>query len=227
MTQKTTPPRKLIWITCCILLIASGLVTYFSTSQLPAAITVNTKGQPTIGYPKSRVRVVVFEEPKCSNCRDYNDQIYPKIKKEFIDTNKITYTVIPVSFLPGSMPAAIACMCVYHSDPVYPNNDLFFTYLDYMYRNQPSEHSDWATPTKLVDFAEGASPAIPKDTLKKCVEMETYRVKIEQNTAYGKKIMDGRLSTPTVFVNGIKVNDLSYDEISKLIKEVLEQQGVH
>lgn len=227
MAQDITPPRRLIWVTLLILVVASMVTVYFSNSQLPAAIAINTKGQPTIGYTKARVHVVVFEEPKCSNCRDFNDQIYPRIKKDFIDTNKIDYTVIPVSFLAGSMPAAVACLCVYYSDPIYPNNNLFFAYLDHIYQHQPNEQSDWATPTNLIDFAAAASPAIQTTTLKKCIEMDTYRVKIEQNTAYGKQIMDGRLSTPTVYVNGIKVADLSYEGISKLIKEVLIHQGVH
>ena len=92
--------KSLVVTTFIVLIIAAGLIHYIGKKELPPAITLDTTGQPTIGYPKAKVHVVVFEEPKCSNCRDYSREIYPSIKKNFIDTNKITYTVIPVSFLP-------------------------------------------------------------------------------------------------------------------------------
>lgn len=219
------PPRILVWVTLVVLAVVVGLSLCFNKSQLPDAIQLTTKGQPTIGYPKAKVHVVVFEEPKCSNCKDFTEQIFPKLKEEFIDTNKIRFTVIPVSFLPNSMPAAIALLCVYYADPLYPNNDLFFTYLDYIYTHQPDEHIDWTTTDKLVEFAKATSPAINLQKLGKCINLQTYRIKIEKNTEYGKSIMEGRIATPTVYVNGIEVKDLSYDGISALIKEVLEHEG--
>ena len=138
MTTSIKPPRAVLWLTCVILFAASS-ITYLSRPKLPPSIVLNTKGQPTIGYAKARVHVVVFEEPKCSHCRNYNNDIFPIIKKDFIDTNKIRYTAVPVSFLPGSMPAAIAALCVYYENPLYPNDELFFKYFDYMYKHQENE----------------------------------------------------------------------------------------
>lgn len=226
MNQQNAP-RLLVWITLAALLVVVGVTLFITRSQLPEGIAINIKGQPTIGYPKAKVHVVVFEEPKCTNCREYNSQIFPKIKEEFIDTNKITYTVVPVAFLPGSMPAAIALLCVYYADPMYPNPDLFFTYLDYMYDHQPDEHTDWASVDRLIGLAQAASPAINIQQLRKCISLETYRIKIEKNTEYGRNIMSGRIMTPTVYVNGIEVQEVTYEEISRLIKEVLEHEGVH
>lgn len=223
----TKPPRLLILITLFVLVAGAGFVFVFHQSELPASISINRTGYPTIGFDKAKVNVVVFEEPKCSNCKLFSDEIYPKIKKEFIDTNKITYTVIPVSFLPGSMPAAIALLCVYYADPLYPNDELCLSYMDYMYEHQPDEHKNWATPDKMIEFANNASPAIDTSKLKRCIDKDTYRIKIEQNTNYGKQLMGGMISTPTVYVNGIAVKELSFEEISKIIKEVLAHEGVY
>lgn len=226
MAKTVKPPRVLFWVTCVVLL-AFSTTLYFTRSQLPASIPINTKGQPTIGYAKARVHVVVFEEPKCSHCREFSNDIFPQIKKEFIDTNKIRYTVIPVSFLPGSMPAAIAALCVYEENPLYPNDELFFKYFDYLYRHSPKQSSDWTSTDKLVGFAHATSPAIQLDKLKAGIEKETYRVQIERNTAYGAQIMGGEIITPTVYVNGIKAEELSFDEIKDLINKVLEHEGVY
>lgn len=213
----------IITLSAFVVLILIGLI--FLRVELPDAIKINIKGQPTIGYTKAKIHVVVFEEPKCSNCRDFSNQIYPHIKENYIDKNKITFTIIPVSFLPGSMPACVALLCAYYGDPLYPNSDIFFAYLKYIYEHQPQESQDWATTDRLVEFAEKTSPAIDTAKLRKCIDKEAYRVKIQQNTEYGKKIMGGVISTPTVFVNGIEVKELTVDSISKLIDEVERSGG--
>lgn len=225
-TSQLKSPRALLWLTCVILFAVSTTV-HFSRKQLPPAIHLNTTGQPTLGYAKARVHVVVFEEPKCSHCRDFNNEIFPTLKKDYIDTHKIQYTVIPVSFLPGSMAAAIATLCVYYENPLYPNDDLFFKYVDFMYRHQPKIESNWVTPAKLLQFAKATSPAINLDQLSAGIAKEEYRVQVERNTAYGAQIMGGEILTPTVYVNGIRVDDISLDNIRKLIIKVLEHEGVH
>lgn len=227
MAYPVKPPRVLLCVTFFVLFSFASIVFYLAKTELPPSIPLNTKGQPTIGYSKARVHVIVFEEPKCSHCRDFNNEIFPLIKKEYIDTNKIKYTLIPVSFLPGSMPAAVAALCVYNENRLYPNDELFFKYFDYLYRNQPTEKSDWATPQTLIKYAQATSPAIQIDHLQNCVERETYRVQVEQNTAYGKEVMNGTIITPTVYVNGIVVKEVSIEEIRKLIDEVLKHEGVY
>lgn len=222
MGSFVSPPKTLVLITAGALVVTAFLAPIFLKPELPAAIAVSTKGQPTIGYQKAPVHIVVFEEPKCSNCRLFNQQIYPHLKENYIDTHKANYTVIPVSFLPGSMPAAIALLCVYHSDPLSPNADLYFSYLDYMYTHQPGETIDWATSQNLIKYASEVSPAISGASLEKCVQKQTFREKIEQNTDYGRQIMGGEIATPTVFINGVEVKDLDLDAIKDLIEEIEE-----
>jgi len=223
--NETKPPNSLLIATLLFFIFIISFGCIFTKMHLPDSIEVNAKGQPTIGFTKAKVHVVVFEEPKCINCRQFHEKVFPQIKKEFIDSNKITYTTIPVSFLQGSMPAATALLCVYYEDPLYPNSDLFFSYLDYMYAHQPQESADWATRENLEEFAKKASPAISINKLGSCIDHQTYRSKIVQNTEYGKKIMGGTISTPTVYVNGIVVRELTFDNISDLIEKVQQSGG--
>lgn len=220
------PQKKLVLWTLLVFVTIIGSGYYINRSTLPDGIHINTKDQPTIGYPRARVHVVVFEEPKCSSCKEYNGAIFPKIKENFIDSNKILYTVIPVSFLPNSMPAANALLSVYNADPSYTNSDLYFTFLDYMYDCGPEEYVDWAKKPKLLEMAQDASPAINLIQLGSDIERDTYRWQIEKNTRYAANIMGGIVSTPTVYVEGIKVDSLTYNEISRIINEVLQRKGV-
>lgn len=209
-----------------------SLAMIFITSQLAAAnvvskpLDINTDMQPMIGYPKAKVQVVALLEPKCPDSKTYNNQVYPKFEEEYINTNKVRYTVIPVSFLPHSMPAAIALLCVYNQEEQYPNKDLFFAYLNYIYKNQPPERDNWATIENLQKFAAATSPAIQLDRLKDCIAKEKYRVQIEKNTAYGNQLMQGKLSTPTIFVDGVQVENtddtINWDNLKKAIDRALQ-----
>jgi protein-disulfide isomerase len=219
-------PKRLVLGTLISLLAVVGGVILMTQNDLPEGIEINTMSQPTIGFSKAKVNVVVFEEPKCINCKEFTTDIFPKIKEHYIDTGKITFTVVPVSFLPNSMPAAIALLCVYYADPLYPNPELFFKYLHYIYHNFPGENEDWATPDNLTKMAAETSPAINISALNKCIEMQNYRIQVRKNTEYGKKLLDGVIATPTLFVNGIEVKELTYDHISRIIDEVLEREGV-
>lgn len=215
------PPKILVISTAIIFVILIGIGTYFNHHSPKKAIRLQVSDQPTIGYAKAKIKVVVFEEPKCSNCKEFNAEIYPQIKKDFIDTNKIQYTVIPVCFLPGSMPAAVALLCTYSADQGYPNSPQFFAFLDYMFKNEPDEHLDWATSDALVKMAEAASPAIDLNRLRNCIEQEKFRIQIMKNTEYGKKIMGGIITTPTLYVDGVKIEELTYSNI----KEQIEKSG--
>src|SRR5437660_1204856 len=88
------------------------------------ALPIDTSGQPSIGNPKATVHVVALLEPKCPDSKAFSDESFPKLKSEYIDTNKVRYTVITTSFLPQSMPAAIALLSAYQQKPNPPHADL-------------------------------------------------------------------------------------------------------
>ncbi|MFZ0565301.1 MAG: thioredoxin domain-containing protein [Chlamydiales bacterium] len=220
MANEIKPPRLLVWITIGVLIFLSAIVIYICQNQPHDSFLLNIEGQPTLGSREAKVQVVVFEEPRCINCKEFNRKIYPKIKAEFIDTDKVSYTVIPVSFLPHSMPAAVALMCVYHRNSGEADSQSFIKYLDYLIEHQNQE----ITTESLTLFAKEALGNIRTDFLKKCINDNTYRNRIEQNTAYGRKLMGGVIATPTIFVNGEEPKYLSFEEISFLINQAMENQ---
>lgn len=215
--------KKLVLFTVLFLFGVSAVVFYENRVSLPPAISLRIEKQPTIGYRKAPIHLVVFEEPKCPECRDFSLHVYPRLKTEFLDTNLMRYTVVPVSFIPGSMPAAIALLAAMNQEEDFQNEELFFHFLHYMYQHQPDEATDWATVQTLKTFAKGTSAAIDLDRLQLALAKETYRGQIEKNTDYGMEIMQGELVTPTAYVNGIRAEDLNYTALSHLIRAVLQQ----
>lgn len=206
-----------------MLLVCSWFVT-----PLAAATLLDVTDQPTIGGPQGAVQVVAFLEPKCPDSKRYNNNSFPLLKKEYIDTNKIRYSVITASFLQQSMPAALALLCIYHQPPNPPRTDLFFKFLDYIYQHQLPEKDDWATVGAMQEFANKVSPEIDQEHLATCIINGHYREQIIKNTKYGDKLM-GHISTPTIFVNGIRVankdDTIDYDNLKAAIEAALSKKS--
>ncbi len=199
--------QRLILIATGVLMVLFVVGNFIMNRVDPgSSYSLNTFNQPTIGNPNSKTEVVVFEEPKCPNCKDYNNNVFPRIMKDYIDTNKIKYVVIPVSFIEGSMPAAEALLCTYYQDEKNLDSKLFFKLLDYLYENQLPEKINWATDENILKMAEKADPSINLDKIKKCMERHVYFTKIKQNTAEGLRVTSNNLTTPAMFVNGVRVN---------------------
>lgn len=203
------PPRLLAFVS--LLVFAAALVLILYSHKKPSNETMDFSKFPTIGSRKAKVHVVVFEEPFCIHCKEYNIDIYPEISKNYIQTGKIRYTMIPLSFLPSSMETAIAWMCVYHQ-----STSKFFAFVEGSYRLNTEGNMDL-----LLHLARSLDLNTP--ALKKCITSEQYLHEVERNNTFGKKLMSGTLSSPVVYINNEEVSSINYESISKKIEEQLKQ----
>ncbi len=101
--------KPLVLITVAIALIISAIALALSKPAVPKAITINTKGQPTLGNPAAPVHIVTFEDLKYPNCARFNVEVLHAIKKKYINTGVAKYTLITLAFLPGSPPRWQRC----------------------------------------------------------------------------------------------------------------------
>ncbi len=182
--------------------------------NLPTSVKIDTADQPTMGNAKAKVHIVVFEDLKCIACRQFNNNLLPLLKQKYIETGVASYTVINVAFIPGSMSAANAARCLYREKPEW-----FFEFVDYVYQNQPSEQEDWATIPKLVEFASHI-PNVNQQKLSRCIFESPYTSFIQNNLQQGEKLMGGTVYTPTVFINGYRVDPLTPQRIDQVINAV-------
>lgn len=205
---------KVLMVFTLILAVIIGIaiVSYKASGRLPKAVNIPTENQPTTGNANAKLHFVVFEDLKCHNCMRYNVEMYPTIKKEFIDTGKAKYTVINVAFIQGSLPAANAARCVYMQ-----NKNAFFQYVETIYLNQPPETQNWATLPVLVNFANNI-PNINKKKLSQCIYKSPYTDLIQNNFKIAKQVMGGVVATPTIFINGYIVKPLTLRRIRQIAK---------
>ncbi|MCQ8157444.1 thioredoxin domain-containing protein [Staphylococcus epidermidis] len=94
----------------------------------------------------SKPVVVIYGDYKCPYCKKTEDRVMPKLKKKYIDTNKIKYQYVNLAFLgKDSIVGSRAQHAVNH---YAPKKSLEFQKL--MFNQQKDEHKQWIT-TRLVD----------------------------------------------------------------------------
>lgn len=205
--------KLVIGVIIVSVLVVIGLMTYRPKPPAPQASTpIDTKNQPTIGQQNAPVHIVAFEDLKCGNCARFTNRIFPKIKKQYIDTGIAKYTVINLAFIDGSMPAANAARCLYQQKNAY-----FFAFIHRLYANQPPEDQDWATVPYLMKMAQ-TIPGVNKQALSECIVKSPHTAFINNNLVQAMKIMHGRVATPTLFVNGIMVKPLNMNRLKQIIR---------
>lgn len=177
------------------------------------------EGQPMLGNPKAPVQIVEFGDYKCPSCKQWGEEIYPKLVEEFIDTGKANLSYINVLFHgEESVIASLASEAVFEQDP-----ENFWTFNKAVYDAQPaSQQHDkpWVTIDKMVEIVQATAPGVDIDKMK--TDMITEDSSVVQAVSRDSELVEqfGIPFTPTIYVNGVFLEDpFDYDRIAELIEE--------
>jgi len=167
--------------------------------------------QPFIGDEKAPITLIEFGDYKCPPCADWANVVYPELYKEYIKTGKAKLYFINLQFLaPDSRLAGIAGEAIYKQ-----NKEAFWDYNEAIYATQPEKSKTWATHEYLVKLVKENVKGIDYDLFEKDLKKFNYfeEVKMDYDIAKAQKVT----GTPTVFVNGVKLDDPTYDVLKKLV----------
>ena len=131
--------------------------------------------------------------------------LFEQVLDAYPDSVKIVYKHYPLSFHKQAFPAALASMAA-------AEQGKFWEYHDELFLNQNSLSGD-----KYLEIAENLGLDIKKFTLD--MLRPSLRQKIEQDMADAKKA--GVTGTPTIFVNGRKLQKREFSALTALIDEEL------
>ncbi|MDE3115364.1 MAG: thioredoxin domain-containing protein, partial [Pseudomonadota bacterium] len=89
-----------------------------------------------LGSPKAPIQFVEYAAPSCPHCAHWDEDVFPILKKEYIDTGKVYYVfrVFPLSSLDVAVESMARCLPA----------DSYFQFIDMMYRNQDKWDPDGA-----------------------------------------------------------------------------------
>ena len=169
---------------------------------------------PRLGSPDAKVTVVEFADFQCPFCGKFHDTVFSLLKKEYIDTGKVSFVYQDFAFLgKESDIAAQAAKCA-------GQQGKFWEYADYLFSHQAGENEGAFVSKNLKSFARTVQLNVQQFAV--CLDSGTFAQAVDDETASGRKI--GVSGTPTVLVNGkVLVGALPYTDFKQAIDEALAE----
>ena len=164
------------------------------------------------GKENAKVTIIVYESLTCGHCANFHKNIYPDLKKEFIDTGlvKIEFRNFPLDM--AALNASKIAHCKNDGEP---------NILHFLFENQKI----WAKGDDLDQFNSNLKEIINKEdfgiNFDKCVNNKKIEDHILEDRIEGVKKFEVN-STPTIIINDKKFDKpLNYKNLKKTIKKLI------
>ena len=177
------------------------------------SVLADTKIKPLYeGSVDAKINIIVYESLTCGHCADFHTEVYPKLKKDFIDTGlvKIEFRSFPLDL------AAFNASKIAHC-----KNDGKPDLLHFLYENQKK----WVRGETIEDINKHLKNLI----LKNESELDFESCLIDKNIE--DHILNDRISgvkkfnidsTPTLIINDKKFdNPQNYKKLKKTIEKLI------
>ena len=183
------------------------LVTFVSINNLSAEIK-----RITSGNKDAKITIIAYESLTCSHCADFHIDVYPQLKKEYLDTGlaKIEFRHFPLDI--AAFNASKIAQC---------NQSQSLEILDSLY-------------TKQQEWIKGNTVEKINDNLKKFLKKEGFEVNFEKcisNKEIENFVLNDRIegaknfkinATPTIIINNKKFEkSLDYKNLKKSLEKLI------
>lgn len=154
-----------------------------------------TANDPIKGNPNAKVTIVEFADFQCPFCEKFFKDAEPQIIKDYVDTGKAKYVFKNLAFLgKESTDAANAALCA-------KEQNKFWEYHDYLFKNQGQENAGTFAPDKLKGFA--ATLGLNTTQFNSCLDGQKYNSQVQADQAEANR--NGFNSTPSVAVGSTPI----------------------
>jgi protein-disulfide isomerase len=196
-------------------------------TQTPAPeqtrVTVSIDDDYCLGQEDAPVTIIEFSDYQCPYCQLFWAQVMPIIKGEYIDTGlvKFVYRDLPLDSHPNAPKAAEATECAGDEGKFWEMHNEVFEGLD-----------EWSgsgdAPSVFKGYA--AELELDEDAFADCLDSGKYTEEVQKDYQEGAttiaSINEGRVSTPSFFVNGIFVSGAQeFAAFQQIIESELETNG--
>ncbi|WP_024513743.1 DsbA family protein [Bradyrhizobium sp. Tv2a-2] len=167
-----------------------------------------------LGPADAKVTITEYASMTCPHCAAFNEQVFPKIKAEFIDTGKVRYVFrefpLDIKAAAGSM----LSRCIANGDA-----NKYFAVTDLLFKSQ----SDWVMKNTTESLTRiGKQAGLSQQQVEDCLKDQALLDKIAADQKYASDVLKVD-STPTFFVNGERIKgETSIEEFEKKINPLLK-----
>ena len=193
-----------------IFLALNILVLIFSTRII--ADTSNSIQRIYEGNEDAKITIITYESLTCGHCADFHKDVYPQLKKEFIDTGlvKIEFRHFPLDM--AALNASKIAQC---------NNNGKSDLLHFLFSNQKK----WAIGQTVEKANENLKKLLKDENIlidfEKCTNNKNIEDYILNDRIEGVKKFKIN-ATPTIIINNKKFEkSLNYKNLKKTIEKLI------
>jgi protein-disulfide isomerase len=167
-----------------------------------------------LGPADAAVTITEYASMTCPHCARFDQDVFPQIKKEFVDTGKVRYVFrefpLDIKAAAGSMLAR----CIAKTDA-----GKYFAVVDLLFKQQ----AEWAGPKTTETLKRiGKQAGLTEQNVEDCLKDQALLDKISADQKYANEVLKVN-STPTFFINGEMLKgETSFEEFSKRITPLLK-----
>jgi protein-disulfide isomerase len=167
-----------------------------------------------LGPANAAVTITEYASMTCPHCAAFSENVFPKIKSEYIDTNKVRYVFRE---FPLDIKAAAGSMlgrCIAKGD-----SGKYFAVIDMLFKQQ----GDWVTKNTTETLTRiGKQAGLSQQAVEDCLKDQALLDKIAADQKFASEVLKVN-STPTFFINGEMIKgETSFEEFDKRIKSLLK-----
>ena len=164
------------------------------------------------GQENAKITIIAYESLTCSHCADFHKNVYPQLKKDYLDTGiaKIEFRHFPLDI--AALNAAKIAQC---------NNEQSLKILESLYANQQA----WVKGSTIEEINDNLEKYLKKDGFKidfdKCInnkEIEDFVLNDRVEGVQNFKVN----ATPTIIINNKKFEkSLNYKNLKKSLEKLI------
>ena len=166
----------------------------------------------TSGEKNAKITIIAYESLTCKHCADFHKDIYPKLKKDYIDTGlaKIEFRHFPLDV--AAFNAAKIAQC---------KSDQGLEILESLYLNQQA----WVKGSTVEDINSSLKEYLKikgfKIDFEKCIENKLIEDFVLNDRIEGSKNFKIN-ATPTIIINNKKFEkSLNYKNLKKSLEKLI------
>ena len=164
------------------------------------------------GQQNAKITIIAYESLTCSHCADFHKNVYPELKKEFIDTGlvRIEFRHFPLDL--AALNASKITQCI---------NDGNSNLMHFLFSNQQK----WVRGKNIEDLNKNLKNLINDEKVnldfKTCIDDKVVEDFILNDRIEGVKKFKVN-ATPTIIINNKKFDKpLNYKNLKKFIEKLI------
>lgn len=167
-----------------------------------------------LGPKDAAVTITEYASMTCPHCARFAEDVFPKIKTEYIDTNKIRYVFREFPLDIKAAAGAMLARCIAKDDA-----GKYFAVIDTLFKSQDTWTGSKTTESlKLI----GKQTGLTGDAVESCLKDQALLDKIAADQKYANEVLKVN-STPTFFINGDMVKgEIAFEDFKKKIDSLLK-----